>query len=228
MPSGPRGVRDSPDPSLADRIFLTGPESHSDLDLLTSLLESTRFRHEARPLAEILLREGREYFTNRAFDTIAAKDEFGPSMAARLAVLLEFGRRLARPSLEEKISLISPDRVSAYLRSRTSHYREERVGVLLLDSRHRLIVDREVIRGSLDSAGVTPKDILRAVLLDAASAFIVYHNHPSGDPTPSRDDVEFTQVLARASREVGIRLLDHLVVGSEGVISLSARGLLGA
>jgi len=104
---------------------------------------------------------------------------------------------------------------------------QERTGALFLNARNRLLRDDpEIYRGTLDRAVVEPREILKRAILANAAGLILYHNHPSGDPTPSREDREFTRRLASAAESVGVRLLDHIVVGRGGCLSFREAGLM--
>src|SRR5207237_4955703 len=117
--------------------------------------------------------------------------------------------------------------VKEYLRRTHADGAQERTGALYLNARNRLLRDDpEIYRGTLDRAVVEPRELLKRALLSNAAALIVYHNHPSGDPSPSREDREFTRRLASAADLVGLRLLDHVVVGREGCVSFREAGLL--
>ena len=114
-----------------------------------------------------------------------------------------------------------------YLRRTRGDGTQERTGALYLNARNRLLRDDpEIYRGTLDRAVVEPRELLKRALLSNAAALIVYHNHPSGDPSPSREDREFTRRLASAADLVGLRLLDHVVVGRDGCVSFREAGLL--
>ncbi|HHQ4513672.1 TPA: JAB domain-containing protein, partial [Aeromonas hydrophila] len=99
-------------------------------------------------------------------------------------------------------------------------------GALFLDSQHRVLAFEELFRGTLDSASIYPREVVKRALLLNCGAIIAVHNHPSGDPEPSHSDRVFTQALKEALALVDVRLLDHLVVGAEGVVSLAERGQL--
>jgi len=121
----------------------------------------------------------------------------------------------------------TPDLVKEYLSGFHGEDSQEQTGALFLNARNRLIRhDPEIYRGTLDRAVVEPREILKRSLLCNAAGIIVYHNHPSGDPTPSREDREFTRRLKAAAEGLGIRLLDHIVVGSGGSVSFREAGLL--
>jgi DNA repair protein RadC len=149
---------------------------------------------------------------------------------ARGAVIqaaLEIGRRLAAESLSGRDLLNEPSLVKDFLRRARGEGTQERTGALYLNARNRLLRDDpEIYRGTLDRAVVEPREILKRALLANAAGVILYHNHPSGDPSPSREDREFTRRLAAAAESVGLRLLDHIVVGREGCVSFREAGLM--
>lgn len=147
--------------------------------------------------------------------------------ACAIEAALEIGRRLAGETLAGKDVFNEPALVKDYLRQARGDGLQERTGALFLNARNRLLRDDpEIYRGTLDRAVVEPREILKRALLANAAGFILYHNHPSGDPTPSREDREFTRRLAAASESVGLRLLDHVVVGRGGCVSFREAGLL--
>jgi DNA repair protein RadC len=121
----------------------------------------------------------------------------------------------------------SPDLVKEYLSGFHGEDSQEQTGAFFLNARNRLIRhDPEIYRGTLDRAVVEPREILKRALLCNAVGVILYHNHPSGDPTPSREDREFTRRLASAAESIGLRLLDHIVVAARGGVSFREAGLL--
>jgi DNA repair protein RadC len=150
----------------------------------------------------------------------------GPVKVASLRAAFEIGSRLARAPLVPGEKLESPEQVFSHFGVRLRHVRQEVFFVLLLDSRNRLIQEVEVSRGSLNQSLVHPREVFAPALRESAASILVLHNHPSGDPHPSREDCEVTRRLAEAGEILGIRLLDHIVVGGESYRSLSREGWL--
>jgi DNA repair protein RadC len=149
----------------------------------------------------------------------------GPAKAAAVLAAVELGRRLARAEVREREPLGHPAAVASYLNLRYSALDQEVMGALYLDARNRLLGERELFRGALNRAVAEPRRILREGLLAGAAGCIVFHTHPSGDPSPSAEDLAFTRRLAEAGEAVGIRLVDHLVLGGQGRwVSLRERG----
>ena len=114
----------------------------------------------------------------------------------------------------------------SYVRLAIQHEGREQVRVLYLDRKNQLILDEVTNEGTVDHAPVYPREIIRRALELSASSVILVHNHPSGDPTPSRADVEITQAVVAAGKPLGVTVHDHLVVGREGVVSFKAKGLM--
>jgi DNA repair protein RadC len=137
----------------------------------------------------------------------------GPTRAARLLAAVELGRRaLAAPRLTRP-RLGSAAAVGAYLLPRHGGHREERFGVLLLDTKHRVIRAVVVSLGTLDASLVHPREVFRTAAEHSAASVVLFHNHPSGDPTPSAEDVWLTRRLAQAGDLMGIAVVDHVVLG---------------
>ena len=145
--------------------------------------------------------------------------------AARLLGAVELGRRLARARIPQRRPLDRPDLVADYLMLRYGRQGQEVMGALFLDCRGRLIGDAELYRGTLHRTPVEPRLVLKEALVRDAAAFVLFHTHPSGDPAPSAEDLLFTRRVADAGELLGVRLSDHLILGSAGRwVSLRRRG----
>jgi len=140
----------------------------------------------------------------------------GPAKAAALLAAVEVGRRLARDQLLDREPLTRPVDVARYLALRYHTCDQEVMGALFLDARNRLLGEREIFRGTMSRIAVEPREILRECLQRGAAAVYLFHTHPSGDPSPSAEDLLFTRRMAEAAGIVGLRLADHVVVGSQG------------
>lgn len=140
--------------------------------------------------------------------------------------ILLMARQLANLRLRRGRALTSPKEVFGHLQALLADHEHEVFALLLLDSRHRVIAFQEMFRGTLDGASVYPREVVKLALGCNAAAVILVHNHPSGDPDPSQADRLLTTKLQDALNLVGIRTLDHIVVGSEGCVSLAELGHL--
>lgn len=140
------------------------------------------------------------------------------------ADILQMAQQLAMSRLSKGRTLTEPRHVFSHLQTLLQYHEYEVFALLLLDSKHRVIGFRELFRGTLDGASVYPREVVKIALEHNASAVILVHNHPSGDPEPSQADRKLTTTLKDALNMVGTRILDHVVVGYEGCVSLAERG----
>lgn len=140
--------------------------------------------------------------------------------------IMLMARQLANLRLRRGRALTSPRKVFSHLQALLAGYEHEVFALLMLDSQHRVIAFEQVFRGTLDGASVYPREIVKIALEHNAAALILVHNHPSGDPQPSMADRKLTTKLQDALNLVGVRTLDHIVVGDEGCVSLAELGYL--
>jgi DNA repair protein RadC len=151
----------------------------------------------------------------------------GDAKACTLAAVLELARRAIEEDLARHDELSHPDRVKEYCRTALSHRTVEHCIALYLDNRLNLIATGELAKGTLAQASVYPREVVREALRHHAAAIILAHNHPSGLAQPSQADVELTRQLSRALALVDVRLVDHLIVAADQVVSLAQLGMLG-
>ena len=150
----------------------------------------------------------------------------GPAVAARLSAALELGRRLAREGPAERIRIGGPRDVYERCAPAMRDLLQEEFRCLILNTQHAVIRELVVTRGTVDTSLIHPREVFRAAVADAASAVILVHNHPSGDPTPSREDRDVTRQLVEAGKIVGIPVIDHIIVGDARYVSFVEAGLL--
>jgi len=212
-----------------ERLLRLGPSALTHEELVSLLLRTGTPSESALERARTLLAAhgGLYGLAGASPEELSREPGVGPVRAAAIVAAIEIARRLPAETLAGRDLLNEPRLVKEYLRQAQSHDSQERTGALFLNARNRLLKnDPEIYRGTLDRAVVEPREILRRALIGRAAGVILYHNHPSGDPTPSREDREFTRRLASASESIGIRLLDHIVVGREGCVSFREAGLM--
>jgi DNA repair protein RadC len=206
-------------PSLREELFLRGPKSLSTIDLLAILLGTGTRQLGVRELSLQLLGErGLASTCFRDPAELRARFGVGDAKAARVLAALELGVRATR-DVDQREPIVSLSEVERWAAPRLSQLEHEELWLLCLDAKNGLKAEVEVARGGALGCSLTPADVLRPAVRNGASALVLVHNHPSGDPTPSRDDVAMTRTLARACRVVGIPLLDHVVVARGGARS---------
>ncbi len=212
-----------------EKLLERGPDALSDAELLAVLLRTGVAGTDVLEMAERWLAEagGLEGLAAADRRSVLKRNGVGPAKGSVVAAALELGRRLARSGLVREPVLDRPEAVADYLARSFGAARVERFGTVTLDARNRLLRVHELHRGGRSHADVEPAEIFHNAILDNAHAVIVWHTHPSGDPSPSEDDVALTRRLADAGRLLNIAVLDHLVVARAGFVSLRQRGLLG-
>src|SRR5690606_19784573 len=211
-----------------EKLLSLGPAALSDAELLAIFLRTGCVGKSAVDLARELLQE----FGGLRPLLEASQTEFcrGPGLGnakyAQLQAVLEMARRHLSASLQTGNALTSPDLVRQYLSARLRHHQREVFAVLFLDTQHRLITYAELFHGTIDSASVYPREVVKEALARNAAAIILAHNHPSGVAEPSQADRRITERIQAALELVDIRVLDHMVVGDSEVVSFAERGFL--
>ncbi len=212
-----------------ERLARLGPSALSNEELLALLLGTGARGESALDRSRRILAAHGGLAGLAALSGAELRRERGIKEArgAAIEAALEIARRLATETLAGRDLFNEPRLVKESLRQSQGDGTQERTGALFLNARNRLLRhDPEIYRGTLDRAVVEPRELLKRALLANAAGLIVYHNHPSGDPTPSREDREFTRRLASAAESVGLRLLDHIVVARDGCVSFREAGLM--
>lgn len=213
---------------LRRRLLEGGAEALADYEVLEYVLFGAQARGDTKPVAKELLKRFGSLAGVLDAEPGALRQVKGVGDAAigALRITALAARRMARSEVRQKPVLGSWQALLDYLAIDMAHLTVERVRVLYLNTQNRLILDHHAGDGSLDEAAVHPREVIRRGLDIGASALILVHNHPSGNPEPSRADIELTQRIAEAGRLLGIAVHDHLIVGSEGHVSLRAKGLI--
>ncbi|MFZ5470808.1 MAG: RadC family protein [Myxococcota bacterium] len=210
-----------------ERLLRLGASSLSDSELLAVLL-GTGFRgHPVLSLAEGLVATagGLRALVQRDPHELSAHPGLGPAKAAAVLAALELGRRAQRAA-ETRPRLRSPEEIFQYVRPWLGGLRNEEFHALCFNARNVLVRDARIAQGTPHLCLVDPREVFGAAIATRASALVLVHNHPSGDPEPSAEDVQLTRQLCAGARILGVRLLDHIVVGDEGYCSMRARGLV--
>ena len=228
---GPSSSAPAPEPVPRDarpreRLEALGASALTENELLCLLIGAGVAGRSVWTLSRDLLLRYQDLpsLARASFAELRALPGLGRARAGIILAALELGRRAAtaRPSRGQRLS--ESRTVGAYLRSRLSHESVEEFWAISLDARHRVQSEHCLARGSLTAVEVHPRDVFRPLIREGAAAVIFCHNHPSGDPTPSRQDLLLTERLREVGDLCGIIVLDHFVVGGEGYVSLADRG----
>lgn len=213
---------------LRERLLTGGDEALADYEVLEFLLFGARTRGDTKPLAKALLARFGTLAGVLNADPGALRQVkgIGETSIGTLKITALAARRMARSTVSEKPVISSWRSLLDYLSIDMAHLTVERVRVLYLNTKNRLLLDHHVGDGTLDEAAVHPREVIRRALDVGASSLILVHNHPSGSPEPSRADIQLTNRIAEAGRLLGVTVLDHVIVGREGQVSLKARGVI--
>ena len=199
-----------------------------DYELLELFLFRSLPQGDVKPLAKALLERfgGLAGVLGAPAEALKTVKGVGASVALDLKLLQEAALRIGRAEVAKRPVISSWSALLAYARAALAHEPREQFRVLFLDKKNQLIVDEVMNEGTVDHAPVYPREVARRALELSASAVILVHNHPSGDPTPSAADIDMTRQVIEAGRALKIAVHDHLVVGREGVASFKALGLI--
>ncbi len=211
-----------------EKLLAKGAPALSDDELLAVILGTGRPGRGVLELAAELLSSGGLHglFRAGASDLRTHVAGIGDAKAARVAAVLEIATRIARSDLASRDVLGDPEAAAGFLMRLLAGESREQMGALLLDAKNRLLKNAIVFSGGGAHAAVSPSPLFRQAILAGAMGVVLWHNHPSGDPEPSPDDVATTSRFVAAGREIGIAVRDHLVIGRGRWVSFLRRGLL--
>lgn len=213
---------------LRERFLTSGQASLADYEMLELVLFRAIPQRDVKPVAKRLLETFGDF--NAVVSASAARlsgiPGVGPAVVCELKVVEAAAHRLARSRVMNKHVLSSWSSLMAYCKTKMAHSETEQFRILFLDRKNILMADEEQARGTVDHVPVYPREVVKRALELNASAIILVHNHPSGDPTPSRADIDMTRQIEQAAQAVGIVLHDHVIVGKQEDTSFRSQGLL--
>jgi DNA repair protein RadC len=210
-----------------ERLAEFGARVLRDDELLAILIRVGVEGENAVQVGERLLQEfnGLQGIHQASFEEVCNQRGIGPAKAAQILAAIELGSRMEKRNPEEKPVIQSPEDAASIITYEMSGLEQEELWVLLLDSRNRVLKIERLYRGSLNSSPVRIGEIFKAAIRRGAASIIIAHNHPSGDPSPSPDDINLTRMVNKAGKLLDIELLDHIVIGGFNFVSLKERGL---
>jgi DNA repair protein RadC len=213
-----------------EKLIKSGAETLSDAELLALVIRTgdPATGRSAVDLGRRLLQESgslRELATATVTEICRTKGT-GPAKAAAVKAALEMAKRLNSDRLASGERFTSPEQIYNHYHYYYRDRRKEYFLILLLDGKNRILREVQISEGSLNQSIVHPREVFSPAVRDSAAAIILVHNHPSGDPTPSREDTEITRRLKEAGELMGVRVLDHIIIGDGSFMSFVARGIL--
>jgi len=212
---------------LRSRLLEAGPKGFHDYELVEYLLTLTMPRVDTKPLAKRLLHDfgGIGPLLSASADVLR-RDGLSEATVAALKIAEASALRMLEARLEERPVLSSWDALGDYLHAAMAHRKVEEVRILFLNAKNMLIANEALWQGSVDEASVHVREVIARAIALGATAIIIVHNHPSGDPAPSTQDIRLTRDLIDAGRHMKVTVHDHVIVGAAGRTSMKAAGLI--
>ncbi|PKM83148.1 MAG: hypothetical protein CVU89_02360 [Firmicutes bacterium HGW-Firmicutes-14] len=211
-----------------ERLYREGAEALTTVELVAVLLRTGSCSASAVDLAAMLMGRtgGLKGMAECSTEELCTVKGVGPAKAAQLKAAVELGRRLSAETMGPRPVIKAP--VDAYnlLKERMRHYDREHFKAVFLNTKHHVITVETVSVGSLNSSLVHPRELFRNSIKRSAAAIILAHNHPSGDPAPSPEDIQITCRLAEVGNIIGIQVIDHIIIGENRFISLKEQGII--
>jgi DNA repair protein RadC len=222
--TGPVGHRSR----MRDRLLDRGPESLADYEMLEMLLFFAFKTGDTKPLAKSLINRYGSFAAvlSTPAPQLMATRGLGPHAVAAIKLVQASALRLARAEAAEKPVLNNWDRLMDYLHAVMARERVEQFRILFLDTKNRLLADEAQARGTVNHTPVYPREVVKRALELHATALLLVHNHPSGDPTPSREDIAMTAEVKKAAGVLSIVVHDHVIIGNGRVFSFRREGIL--
>lgn len=210
-----------------ERLARLGPQALSTAELLAILLRVGVAGENAVQLGQRLLQnfDGLVGLHRASYAEVCNLHGIGPAKAAQIKAAIELGHRLSKQKPKEYAAVHSPEDAAELVRYEMGALEQEELRVLLLDTRNRVLGIETIYKGSLNTSQVRVGELFKNAIRRNAASIIVVHNHPSGDPTPSPDDIALTRAITQAGKLLDVEVMDHLVIGQGRFVSLKERGL---
>lgn len=213
-----------------ERCILYGPQSLSDKELLAVLLRCGTKGENVLELASRILYEEEDEgligIHQYNLEKLLRIKGIGKVKAVQILCLSELAKRLAKASAKERLCFQAPESIANYYMEELRHKKQEHIKLLMLNTKSMLLGECDVSKGTVDASIITPREIFIEALQKNATAIVILHNHPSGDPTPSQEDIDITVRIKRAGEFIGIPLLDHIIIGNNCYSSFLESGAL--
>lgn len=222
-------IRDFPkDERPRERFIQNGPESLSNHELVALMLRTGTKDESVLQLANRLLThfEGLRLLKDATLNEITSIKGIGMAKAVHLLASVELGRRISNLNYDDRYVIRSPEDGAKYMMNDMRFLTQEHFVALYLNTKNQVLHKQTIFIGSLNASIVHPREVFKQAIRRSAASVICLHNHPSGDPSPSQEDIEVTKRLAECGKIIGIELLDHLIIGENKFVSLKEKGYL--
>ncbi|MBM6619748.1 RadC family protein [Bacillus suaedaesalsae] len=220
-------IRDFPqDERPRERLLVDGPKSLSNHELLAILLRTGSKEESVLQLANRLLNhfEGLRMLKDATIEELTMMKGIGKTKAIQIMAAIELGRRIGNLRYDERFVIRSPEDGARYVMEDMRFLTQEHFVCLYLNTKNQVLHKQTIFIGSLNASIVHPREVFKEAFRRSAASIICIHNHPSGDPAPSKEDIEVTKRLSECGKIIGIDLLDHLIIGDGKFVSLKEKG----
>jgi DNA repair protein RadC len=211
-----------------ERMLQFGAHALSNAELLAILLRTGTYSESAVRLAQRILSECGDLrsLVDMSKDQLTQIKGIGNAKALQIQASIELGKRLARSTMNEAVTIRSPENVADLMREELRYLQKEHFVCLFLNTKNHVIGQETLSMGSLNASIVHPREVFRAAIKRSSASIVCVHNHPSGDPTPSPEDIQLTHRLTEAGSIIGIEVLDHIIIGDHKFVSLKEQGYM--
>jgi len=223
-------IKDMPETERPrEKMIMYGPSSLSNTELLAILIRTGTKDQSALQLANSIIsydNDGIRYLTNCTIEELSSIKGIGVSKACQILAAVELGNRLSRSFLENKVTIRSPKDVANVFLNEMSYLTKEYFKVVFLNTKNEIISYENISIGSLNASIVHPREVFNRAIKKSSASIILLHNHPSGNISPSKEDISITKRLVEAGNIIGIEVLDHLIIGNGKYYSLKENSLI--
>lgn len=211
-----------------ERMMAYGPQALSHAELLAILLRTGTSKESAVQLASRMIKQagGLRNLADLGIEQMTQLKGIGTAKALQIQAGIELGRRMAKSEHGERTIIRSPEDAAEFLMEDLRYLQNEHFVCLFLNTKNQVLAQETLSIGSLNASIVHPREVFRAAIKRSSASIICAHNHPSGDPSPSPEDIQITERLAQAGEVIGIEVLDHVIIGDKRYVSLKEQGLM--
>ncbi|MCR2045009.1 RadC family protein [Anaerosalibacter massiliensis] len=212
-----------------EKLYKYGVKSLSNAELVAVIIRTGSRSDTAIDLAQRLIsmdKRGIGYLSDASFEELISVKGIGKCKAAQIIAAIELGKRIGAQSGEDKVKVTSPVDIVDLIMEEMRYFKKEHFRIAILDTKNHIITVEDISIGNLNSSIVHPREVYNIAIKRSANSIILIHNHPSGDPTPSREDIQITNRLIETGNIVGIKVLDHIIIGDNRYLSFRERNII--
>ncbi|MDX9917993.1 MAG: DNA repair protein RadC [Gudongella sp.] len=212
-----------------EKLYSRGVESLSNEELLAIIIRTGTGSESAIEVSRRVIgmdKRGIKHLTDASIEDLKKIKGIGNSKAAQILAALELGKRIKQVGYNDKVKVTSPNVVADLMMDEMMHLQKEHFDIVILDTKNQIISVENISKGTLNASIVHPRDVFKAAIRNNGNSVILVHNHPSGDTTPSSEDINITKRLVDGGSIMGIKVLDHIIIGSNTYLSMKEKNLM--